>query len=78
VTRPIGPVKSPVAINWRSVRRFMAPTERHAISAALLPEPVAMTTNCLPAFVRYVIGVEDARRVRSADHTSSPVFLSNA
>ena len=47
-----------------------------ATSAALLPAPVAITTNCVPALVRYVIGVPLARRGSSFRSSSLPVFAS--
>ena len=44
--------------------------ERHELRASR--GPVAMTTNCFPAFVRYVIGTEYALWPRSADHSVAP------
>jgi hypothetical protein len=37
---------------------FAGPGSAKAIKVALAPEPVAITTNCLPARVLYVMGTE--------------------
>ena len=48
------------------------------MSFAPAAAPVAITTNCFPADVRYVIGTEYALWPRSADHSVAPFCVSIA